>query len=45
MLKSTTFLLLVLSFNSLNAQIAYAATGGDATGLGGSKVFWLNRLR
>ena len=44
MLKSTTLLLLALSFNSLNAQTAVSSTGGDASGSGGSASYTVGQV-
>lgn len=39
-----TLLLVALSLNSLNAQTAVAATGGDATGSGGSVSYTVGQI-
>jgi hypothetical protein len=43
-LKSTALLLLAISCGSLNAQTSVAATGGDASGSGGSASYTVGQV-
>ena len=43
-IRSTALLLLAISCGSINAQIAVAATGGDASGSGGSASYTVGQI-